>query len=262
MPISTRVPIRSYSQEDFGRVAFEVVGHAFEMHGALGKKFHESVYKGTLRQILGERAIAELAITITHGTFLKDFYVDLFVDSGCPFELKATSKIANNHISQLIHYLMLLDVRHGKLINFGAERVEHRFVNCHETLEQRRRFKMDRHCWDDSAELMHFEETLVALLSDWGTGLSRSLYEEACIHLFDSHQNHSQFTETFWNERPTGRQPVNMLGDGFAFEVTCKRDDLAAYAAHLHKFVANTRLKAILWANVTSGIVRLERIGR
>ena len=72
------------------------------MHGALGRKFHESVYQRTLQQIIGARAISEYAITISHGSFLKILYVDLLVDAGCPFELKAVAKLTDDHISQLI----------------------------------------------------------------------------------------------------------------------------------------------------------------
>ena len=129
MPISTSFPVQQFSQEEFGKVAYEVVGQAFDVHDALGKKFHESVYKGTLQQIIGPRSVTEFAITLSHGSFVKNLYVDLLVDAGCPFELKAVTNISDAHVSQLIQYLMLLDIRHGKLINFGAEKVEHRFVN-------------------------------------------------------------------------------------------------------------------------------------
>ena len=157
---------------------------------------------------------------------------------------------------------MLLDVRHGKLINFGAEKVEHQFVNCQESHEQRRKFDIARQCWSDSQVSACFETTVVALLNDWGTGLSRSLYEEACVHFFGGNEQCWQFAETFWNGRKTGRQPVKMLDKGIAFEITCKRGELTTYASHLHKIVSNTNLEAVLWANIVSGTVRLERIGK
>lgn len=260
MPISTSLPVRKFSQEEFGQVAYKVVGHAFEVHSALGKRFHESVYQRTLQQIIGPRAVSEYAITISHGRFLKILYVDLLVDAGCPFELKAVSKLTDDHISQLIQYLMLLDVCHGKLINFGAEKVEHQFVNCHESLHHRQQFDVDRHNWGNSLDSELFEKTVVAIVSDWGTGLSRSLYEDACVQLLGGSEQLEQFTATFWNEKPTGRQPVKLLNEGIAFEITCKRDDLAIYSSHLSKLVSNTNLDAIFWANIVSGTVRLECI--
>lgn len=262
MPISTSFPVQQFSQEEFGNFAYDVVGHAFKVHDALGKKFHESVYKGTLQQIIGLRSVPEFTITLSHGSFVKCLYVDLLVDAGCPFELKAVTKISDAHVSQLIQYLMLLDLRHGKLINFGAEKVEHQFVNCHETTRHRQQFKVERDNWSVSRETTSFEQTIVALVKDWGTGLSRSLYEEACVHLFGGKECCERLVDTFWNGNTTGRQPMKMIDEGIAFEITCKRNDLATYASHLHKLLNNSNIKSILWANIVSGTVRLERFGR
>jgi GxxExxY protein len=57
--------------------------------------------------------------------------------------LKVASALHERHRQQLIQYLMLTDLHHGKLINFGGEKVEHEFVNCHETTEHRRSFQVD-----------------------------------------------------------------------------------------------------------------------
>ena len=53
-----------------------------------------------------------------------------------------------------------------------------------------------------------------------------------------------------------------MLSKGISFEIICKRGDLEIYASHLQKIVSNTNLEAMLWANIGSGTVRLERIGK
>jgi GxxExxY protein len=262
MPVSTTFPVQQFSQEDFGKVAFEVVGHAFAVHNALGRKFHESVYKGTLQQLLSPRSVTEFAITLSHGSFVKNLYVDLLVDAGCPFELKSVARLSDSHLSQLIQYLMLLDLRHGKLINFGAEKVEHQFVNCHESTQQRQQFDLDRRNWSVSRVTTSFEQTVVALVKNWGTGLSRSLYEEACVHMFGGKECCERLVETYWNGRTTGRQPVKMIDDGVAFEITCKRKDLAIYASHLQKLLVNSNLRALLWANIVSGTVRFECFSR
>jgi len=106
MPISTSAPLRRYSQDDFGNVAYEVVRHAFKIHDALGLTFHESVYRSTLQRIPGPRATEELQITLTHQGFQKELHIDLVIDPGCPFELKAASCLTEAHQSQLIQYLM------------------------------------------------------------------------------------------------------------------------------------------------------------
>jgi hypothetical protein len=193
---------------------------------------------------------------------VKPLFVDLFVDAGCPFELKVVTKLADAHISQLIQYLMLLDLRHGKLINFGGEQVEHKFVNCHESTEHRQRFQVDRNNWHKTHEATSFEEIVVELTKDWGTGLSRSLYEEAFVHLFGGKGCVERMVETYWNGKTTGQQPFKMIDEGIAFEITCKRTDLDLYANHLYKLLNNSNLKSILWANIVSGSVRFEWIGK
>jgi GxxExxY protein len=240
MPVTTSIPIRHFSQNDFGHVAYEVVGHAFEIHGSLGKIFHESVYRSTLHQILGDRSVEEMQILLTNHGFQKELYIDLVVDSGCPFELKVASSLNAAHESQLIQYLMLTGLSHGKLINVGADRVEHKFVNCHEPPEERRQFQVDRHDWTKNDAAGQFEDTVVSLVRDWGTGLTRSLYHEAVVALLGGVERCRRFTETDWQGIPTGRQSVDMIDDVTAFEITCKRSDLESYETHLRRFLTNT----------------------
>jgi hypothetical protein len=66
MPVTISLPIRLFRQDDSGRVAFEVVGHAFIIHESLGKAFHESLYRTALYQILGERFVKETSKLLTH----------------------------------------------------------------------------------------------------------------------------------------------------------------------------------------------------
>ena len=261
MPITTSIPIQQFSQDDFGKVAYEVVGNAFKIHGSLGKIFHESVYRSTLHQILGERSVEEMQILLTHQDFEKELFLDLIIDFGCPFELKAASGLSAAHESQLIQYLMLTGLAHGKLINFGAERVEHKFVNCLESPEQRRQFQVDRHDWSKDAAACRLEDVVVSLVRDWGTGLTRSLYREAVVALLGGEERCRRFTQTRWQGIFTGRQPVDMIDDGAAFEITCKRRDLESYESHLQRFLTNTKLESILWVNIVSGCVNFKRIG-
>jgi GxxExxY protein len=262
MPITTAVPLRHYCQEEFAKIAYEVVHHAFEVHDSLGRIFHESIYRSSMNRILGKRAIHELPIYLTHQEFRKELYMDLVVDLGCPFELKATSNLTDTHQSQLIQYLMLTGLSHGKLINFGAERVEHRFINCHETLDQRRQFQVEYFEWHSSKPTDRLEQTVVSLVRDWGTGLSRLLYHEAILALMGAAEQGQQFTDTYWRGEKTGRQPIDLIERGVAIKITCKKNDLDHYESHLQRLLANTDLQCILWVNIVSGTVRLQRIGR
>jgi len=260
MPVTTSIPIRHFRQDDFGKVAYEVVGHAFRIHESLGKAFHESVYRSTLQQILGERSVEEMRILLTHQGFEKELLVDLVVDCGCPFELKTASALNAAHESQLIQYLMLMELSHGKLINFGGERVEHNFVNCLESPEQRRQFQAQRFHRTRDIAASRFEDVVVSLVRDWGTGLTRSLYLEAIVSLLGGELQCRRFTQTQWQGIPSGRQPVDMIDEITAFEITCKRHDLESYESHLQRFLTNTTLESILWVNIVSGCVTFKRI--
>ena len=260
MPITTPIELRYYTQHEFGRVAYEVVHHAFKVHAKLGRIFKESVFRSTLQQILGSRSVEEFEIRLTHKGYEKRLYLDLLVDQGCPFELKATESLVEAHQCQLIQYLMLTGLSHGKLINFGMDCVDHQFVNSHEPLSQRQRFRLDRVDWIDSASTDRIEQTAIDLVRDWGTGLSRSLYKETIIELLGGEDQCSGFTHANWKGAQTGRQSVNLIAPFLAFEITCFKQDLDHYLSHLRRFLQNTDLEAILWVNIASGCLRLQRI--
>jgi GxxExxY protein len=260
MPITTPFEVRNHTQHEFGKVAYEVVQHSFKMHAKLGRIFQESVFRSTLNQILGSRSVEEFEIRLTHKEFDKRIYIDLLVDHGCPFELKATESLADAHQCQLIQYLMLTGLTHGKLINFGMDCVDHRFVNCHETLEQRRKFQVERVDWLSSAYTDRLEHITVDLVQDWGTGLSRSLYKESLIALLGGEDQCRGFTHTKWKSAQTGRQSVYLIAPFISFEITCIRQDLDHYLSHLRRFLNNTDLESILWVNIVSGCLRFQKI--
>lgn len=258
MRIKTKIPIKRKSQEEFGEIAYQVTGHAFEIHDELGPTFFESTYRAALKACLGGRAVEEVCVDLAYRDFKKQLFIDLVVDDGGVFELKATSNLNSNHESQLIQYLMLTDVSHGKLINFGAEKVEHRFVNCHESADDRRRFQVEHFNWSgDICE--NFKHTIVELLADGGTGLTRSLYRETLAWLYQVSEV-ERFVTTKWKGRPIARQAADLIAPFTAFFVTCKRRDIERQRKHITKFLNNTDLHAVLWANNVSGHVRLEQI--
>lgn len=157
---------------------------------------------------------------------------------------------------------MLTDLRHGKLINFGGERVEHEFVNCHETTEHRRAFHMDTTRWSTTTESCVFQEIVLNLLRDWGTGLDRGLYVEAVVHLLGGLDLVRRPVGTIWNSTITSQRHVNLVASGTAFEITCLRGELDSFERHLVRFLANTDLKCMFWVNVASGNVRFVELSK
>lgn len=188
--------------------------------------------------------------------------MDLVVDAGCPFELKTTVSLHDRHRAQLIQYLMLTGLQHGKLINFGGERIEHEFVNCHETVEHRRNFQVDASRWSSHADARRFHEIVIGLLRDWGTGLDRALYLEALVHFLGGEERVKQKIATYWEGAAVGRQTVHQVAPGTALEITSLRKELDAYESNLQQFLLNTSLENLFWVNVVSGEVRFVAMQR
>jgi len=260
MPVTTAYPLHPISQSEFGKVAYEFMGLAFEVHRQLGRVFDESIYRRTLAYLLGDRCIQEFPIYLTHEGFEKSLFIDLVIDHSCPFELKATSSIHDRHRSQLIQYLMLSGLRHGKLVNFGGWAVKQEFVNCHESIAHQQSFQVEKLRWSKTHETLRFEAMLVGLLRDWGTGLDQSLYVQAVTHFLGGTSIVEQPIDTLWNGVVLGQQLVRLVASGTAFEITSFRDDPDSHEKHLVRFLAHTALDRIFWVNVASGVVQFVEL--
>ncbi len=123
MPIQVDRPIQILSQEQFASIAFDVVGQAFVIHNELGRFFDEQVYQNALLGHFGARADTEVLIHVSHNDFRKSYRIDLLIDGGAIFELKAVQRLHEQHRQQLIHYLMLT----GLDVHLYEEAVTHRF---------------------------------------------------------------------------------------------------------------------------------------
>src|SRR5438093_1616675 len=183
MPVIVRTPLRRLSQAEFGELSYSVMGCVFQIHRELGRFFDEKIYKRELAH-RHPGVQLEVPIEISHATFSKLQYIDVLVHSGGPFEFKTVEAITPRHAAQLLHYLLLAELGHGKLVNLRKESVEHEFVNTTLRREDRIGFKVADMQWrDKTAGAERFREVLMALLRDWGTGLDLGLYEEALTHL-------------------------------------------------------------------------------
>jgi GxxExxY protein len=105
-----------------------VIGAAMKVHSTLGSGFLESVYQNALIWELrknGLRAEAERPITVHYdGQIVGAFTGDLLVNDKLIVELKVALAIAKVHEVQLVNYLVATGLDEGRLLNFGAERLE------------------------------------------------------------------------------------------------------------------------------------------
>lgn len=116
-----------------GKVSFEILSAAFDVHNTLGVGFLEKVYENALNYELKKRKLdVELQKEIPvyyKGALVGTYYADILVNNEVIVELKSVDVLTKTHEAQLLNYLKATGKQLGLLINFGKSRVEHkRFV--------------------------------------------------------------------------------------------------------------------------------------
>ncbi len=179
MPITFPRKTCRVTQDEFKAIASEVMRCVFDIHNEFGRMFNESIYKRELQMRI-PNVFLEVPILVSYGTFSKVYKVDVMIGDSGLFEFKTVEKLHTRHRGQLLNYLLLLDLAHGKLINLRTQRVEHEFVNCHSRLSDLRQPRVDDREWRTAIAGAERLRTLFELLvADWGVGLEVDLYTEA-----------------------------------------------------------------------------------
>lgn len=252
MPVQTSVPLRVFDQDRFASISFEVMKHVFAIHNEMGRFFDESVYRNALKHRLGDRAETEVCIHVTFDDFRKPYRIDLLVDRGALFELKTAQHLHQQHRNQVINYLMLTGLQHGKLVNCRPEKIQHEFVNCLVKPEDRRTFGVYADRWDGTVpECSRLQELLVAVLRDWGTGLELRLYEEVVTHFFGGDECVQRDVEVRLEGCRLGRQTARLINPKTAFKLTSLHRNLSAFETHAKRFLEHTGLDYLAWVNIS-----------
>lgn len=254
MPIEVRSDVRGMAEDVFRHVAYAMTGSAFDVHNRLGNLFGERAYKCQLAKAclrLGfQRAEVEVPVDVKFDSFHKQYFLDLLVDGGALFELKAEAAIAPAHRAQTMNYLFMTALQRAKLFNFGANRVQHEFVSTTLTLDERRRFTLDdRRFQETSGECRRFRELVVGLLEDWGGFLSLSLYQEAITHFFGGKELAIRAIPVFVDGQTLTTQPTHTLNPATAFKLTGTAE-IEVMEDALRRFLHHTQLDAIQWVNL------------
>jgi GxxExxY protein len=100
-----------------------VIGHAIEVHKALGPGLLESAYRECLCHDLRKRGLnveQEKSMPIIYGEVTLDhgYRMDLLVENSLVVEIKTVEALTDVHIAQLLTYLRLGNYRLGLLMNF------------------------------------------------------------------------------------------------------------------------------------------------
>ena len=260
MPIIPSITTRRLSQKEFGALAYEVMDHVFAIHGDFGRFFDEKIYKKELAARM-KGVLLEVFVDVVHGTFSKRYFADVIVHDGGLFEFKAADAIQSKHRGQTIHYLLLFDLAHGKLINVRTEDVRHEFVNCHRRLANLRNPAFIDTAWDrNTIGAEAFRDTLTTLVHDWGTGLDIALYEEGQEHFFNKAQSLNPTVQVFGNSGHLADQRMRLVTPEAGFKLTALTEPLDNLLTNARKLLRHTLLKAIHWANLTHDEITLTTI--
>ena len=113
----------------YENMTYKIIGAAQEVYKELGPGYLESVYEDALCYELDLIKIAyqrqiELDVRYKSITFERKFRADLLVENKVLVENKATKKITNQDMAQLINYLKTTSLKIGLLFNFGPQKFE------------------------------------------------------------------------------------------------------------------------------------------
>lgn len=257
MPVYIDVGSNRLEQEAFGQLAHNVMRCVFDIHNEFGRFFDEKIYKRELQQRYPGTQL-EVPIEIIFEDFRKLYWLDVLIEGGAAFEFKAVDAIVGRHRSQLLHYLLLADLSHGKLINMRTEQVQHEFVNTSLRLSDRTKFVVTEQDWQELSDkpLRHWCE---AFLRDVGTNLDLSLYEEALTHLLGGEEGVLQEVEVISPGVVLGRQKFRLVAPKVALKITAF-DMPTPFETHAQRLLAHTNLEAIQWINITRKTVSFRTI--
>lgn len=237
------------------------MGHAFIIHRELGCLWDEPIYQNGLAMKLksaGCQVWTEVPITVSHKEFRKQYYLDFVANDSLIYELKTVSKLTRAHNLQLLTYLLLLDIRCGKLINFRSKSVEHQSVNAIPNYEEQRRFEFDAKRWEELSERDRlFTEILTDLLKDWGVYLETSLYEAGLVHFLGGEDSVYCKVPMLQNQTKLGTTRLPLIDEHSAFHLTATSEDKTSLESHLRRFLKHTCLTRLQWVNLNHHHVEL-----
>jgi len=103
---------------------YRIIGACMEVYREKGCGFTEPVYQECLEMELDLQGIPFLPqhgipLTYKRRALQKRFVADVFCDGKIIVELKAVSRVTDEHRAQLLNYLHATKCRLGLLVNFG-----------------------------------------------------------------------------------------------------------------------------------------------
>ena len=262
MPIHCPLKIEQVSTEEFRAIDYAAMNHMFASQNELGTLADEKVYQSDVCKRLktvDTRSDEEVPIRLSHGTFTKTLSIDLVVSLKAVYELKTVSSLNPSHVSQLLTYLYLLDLPHGKLVNFRPKKVETRFVNAPISREDRCGFSITDKDFRGDRGLL---ELTVSLIRDWGTSLSISLYQQALVHLLGGKESVEQMLPLNRDGKHLANQRFHLVDNHTAFQLTAFSNPNNNYLGQLTRLLSFSPLRSLEWINIGPQCLTFNTVGK
>ncbi len=264
MPVECSVEFVRMGQDDFHALDRRVMRHAFDIHNTMGRFFDERIYQEELARRCREEGMAverEVHLLVTHRTFSKSYFLDMLIEQGGLYEMKAVEALNHSHENQAINYLLLAGLKHGKLVNMRPASVESRFVSTTLSSPDRAGFQLNEDCFNAVSEAdKSFRETFYALLNDWGAFLDVNLYREALVHLTDCSGAGLQSVDIVVSGKIVGSQKMCVLDGTVIWHLSSVRNHLASYKTHLLRLFQHTPMKRMHWVNMNYRNIALQTL--
>ncbi len=104
------------------QTAYEI--HCYHVHGHLEKVYENALVHRLQKSGLEIGQQEPILVYDQDGTVIGNYFADILVNQYLILELKAVRELIDEHTAQIIGYLKSARIRHGLLINFGANRFQ------------------------------------------------------------------------------------------------------------------------------------------
>lgn len=263
MPINTQEILKRIPEDEFKNLDYEIMGLVFKTHNELGRLFEEKIYTALLCEYLREaglRHTREFQLRVEHKTFRKAYYIDLLIEGSIPYELKAVHSLNPSHDAQLLNYLLLADLAHGKLANFREQSIHARYLSTSLVRTDRIKYQFNRENWREEADTPEIAPILSELLEDWGTHLSVELYREALCHFLGIGEHSLSQLELRRNGTRLGFAELQMINPYTILHVTAMHHAPKEQEAYIRRLLHMTQARKAQWINLDHSTITLTTI--
>ena len=251
------------SSDVFHKTDYKVMRIAYDLHNEIGKFFNEKVYQNALAYLCKKAGIQidnEIPVSVFYKDFKKTYYIDLIVNNSIIYELKSVSLLSGEHIRQTLNYLMLSGCSYGKLLNFGTESVEYKFITTTLSLNERFNVNFIQDKWIDiDKESKWLKDLLISLVNDWGAFLDIQLYYDAICFFNGGKENVYREIEINYHNNKT-IQNFYLLNNNTAFRLSGITKNKSFYKNQLKKLIDYSSVTSIQWINFNHHTIEFETI--